>query len=35
VLLGLVLAGIAAVVAVSLMPRAKDAVQELTLPLRH
>jgi soluble lytic murein transglycosylase len=34
-LLGLVLAGIAAVVAVSLMPRAKDAVQELTLPLRH
>jgi soluble lytic murein transglycosylase len=34
-LLGFVLAGIAAVVAVSLMPRAKDAVQELTLPLRH
>jgi soluble lytic murein transglycosylase len=34
-LLGFVLAAIAAVVAVSLMPRAKDAVQELTLPLRH
>jgi soluble lytic murein transglycosylase len=35
VLLGLVLAGIAVVAAVSLMPSAKDAVQELTLPLRH
>ena len=35
VLLGVVLTGIAAVLAISLMPRAKDAVQELTLPLRH
>jgi soluble lytic murein transglycosylase len=34
-LLGFVLAAIAAVVALSLMPRAKDAVQERTLPLRH
>jgi len=34
-LLGAVLAAIAAFVAVSLMPSAKDAVQELTLPLRH
>lgn len=34
-LLGAVLAAIAAVAFVSLMPRAKDAVQELTLPLRH
>jgi soluble lytic murein transglycosylase len=33
--LGAVLAAIAAFVVVSLMPRAKDAVQELTLPLRH
>jgi soluble lytic murein transglycosylase len=34
-LLGVVLAAIAAIVAISLMPRAKDAVQELTLPLKH
>ena len=32
---GLVLAVVAVVAVVSLMPRAKDAVQELTLPLRH
>jgi soluble lytic murein transglycosylase len=34
-LLGAVLTAIVAIVAVSLMPRAKDAVQELTLPLKH
>jgi soluble lytic murein transglycosylase len=34
-LLGIVATAIAAAVVVSLMPRAKDAVQELTLPLRH
>ncbi len=34
-LLGAVLAAVAALVVVSVMPRAKDAVQELTLPLRH
>lgn len=34
-LIGFVLAAVAAVAAISLMPRAKDAVQELTLPLRH
>lgn len=35
VLFGVLLVAIAAVAAISLMPRAKDAVQELTLPLRH
>jgi len=34
-LLGAVLAGIVAVLVIALMPRAKDAMQELTLPLRH
>ena len=34
-LLGIVLVALGVVAVVSLMPRAKDAVQELTLPLRH